>query len=155
MKTYLKNIIGAAALGLALLASSGPTWAGYLWAPEVEVACDVTAPNPPWYLRWSKYMSFNPWQCGHATGSLIGARVSSDNTQFIGCNVVETTAYRYVRCSAKTYDGRVVTCKSSDPKLIAVAHAMTSNSLISFRYRYFDNSTCDIIAVDNGSQYLD
>ena len=36
MKTYVKNIIGGAALGLALLATTGPTWAGRAYS-EVKI----------------------------------------------------------------------------------------------------------------------
>ncbi len=37
MKTYLKKIIGGAALGLALLANSAPTWAGLAFLSEVKI----------------------------------------------------------------------------------------------------------------------
>jgi hypothetical protein len=61
MKTHLKNIISGAALGLALLANTAPTWAGQALISEVEIGSD------------------------YASGSVQATRYSSDQTQYIGC----------------------------------------------------------------------
>ena len=109
MKAYVKHIIGGAALGLALLATTGPTWAGF-----VEDDSGVSLSHDISYVG--------------AEGSLQGARYSSDNSQHIGCAVVEATAYSYVRCTAQDSNGAWLTCKTADPQSIAQTHSMTKSN---------------------------
>ena len=132
MKAHVKNIIGGTALGLALLAPAIPLWAGFGGFHPVNI--------------------FSGNNVG-AAGSLQSARYSSDNSQHIGCVVAEATAYSYVRCTAQDINGTWMTCKTADPKYIAVAHAMTSHSAITFSMPY-GSSTCGFIQVINGSPYL-
>ena len=129
MKAHVKNIIGGAVLGLTLLANTGLTWAGY--AVNYEVT--VTATN--------------------ATGGARPARFSSDNRQSIGCAVDQSVSGFYMRCTAVDRNGAILTCESYDPKLIAVAETMTSESLIYFS-KPAGTTTCNYIAVDNGSYLL-
>ncbi|MGH8603333.1 MAG: hypothetical protein ACREXR_11345, partial [Gammaproteobacteria bacterium] len=65
MKANLKNILGMAALGMTLLATTVPTWAGYVSNFEV-----VVANNQYFY---------------YGSGSMVDARYSADSTQYISC----------------------------------------------------------------------
>jgi hypothetical protein len=129
MKAHMKNIIGGAVLGLTLLANTGLTWAGYAFNYEVT----VTATN--------------------AAGAVQSVRSSSDNRQYIGCSVTRSTHGLYMSCFASDKNGASLNCGTYDPKLIAVAETMTSQSLIYFS-KPAGTTTCDYISVDNSSFWL-
>jgi len=98
MKARLKKIIGMATLGIALLATTVPTWAGYKFTPEI-------------------YIGFNsaPWP-SYASGSMVGARYSTDSTQYIGCTSYALSSYSWTACYAMDRAGNYLVCGSSDPR---------------------------------------
>ena len=129
MKAHVKNIISGAVLGLTLLANTGPTWAGY--AVNYEVIVRPT----------------------NAAGAVQSVRSSSDSGQYIGCSVTRSTLGLNMGCFASDKNGASLNCRTYDPKLIAVAETMTSQSLIYFS-KPAGTTTCDYISVDNGSYLL-
>ncbi len=129
MKAHLKKIIGGAALGLALLANSVPTWAGLAVRNEVFVG--------PYY----------------AAGAMPATRYSPDNTQQIGCAVKENPPYSSVSCFARDKNNASYSCLSTDLKLIEVAHTITGSSYIYFQTPS-GSSTCDYIHVNDASYNL-
>lgn len=130
MNTRIKNVISRTALGLTLLTCAVPTWAGFSSIPGVTTR--------------DSGLSKEGW------GSLQGTRYSSDTTQEIDCAVAESTAYSYVRCTAKDVNGTVVSCRSSDPRVIAAVHSMTSHSYIYFTMPSND-TYCSSVTITNGS----
>jgi hypothetical protein len=128
MKTTLKKIIGGATLGLALLAHTGPTWAGVQFNPQVFV--------------------FN----SSAEGSMNGARYSSDTKQQIGCRLYATPTFSNVFCAAIDSTGAQLSCFSTDAQLMAAASSITDSSFI--RFRTFANTECSDIEVINSSAHL-
>src|SRR5262245_30104211 len=68
IKVNLKNILGPAAVGMTLLATTVPTWAGAVRTEKVAVKKLGT-------------------QFVHAWGTLMGARYSGNRNEFIGCSV--------------------------------------------------------------------
>jgi hypothetical protein len=130
MKTKLKDILGIAALGLTLLATTTPTWAGRVTTNPVKVGSNQT----------SRY----------ASGSLVSARYSADNRQYIQC--VAVAASNYTVCSAMDSVGNYVGCQSGEPKFQEVVQAMTASS-----YLYFVadlNGNCTHIVNYHGSDML-
>ncbi len=128
MKTTLKKIIGGAALGLALLANTAPTWAGVQFNEQVFV--------------------FN----SSAEGSMNGARYSSDPTQQIGCRLYATPTFSNVFCAAIDSTRAQLSCFSTDARLMAAASAITDSSFI--RFSTFGDTECADIQVINSSALL-
>ncbi len=126
MKAYLKNIIGAVALGLALLANTVPTWAGYASSSDVIIANNS------------------------ASGAVQATRYSSGDTQRIGCALTNNQ----LGCQARDKNGVEHSCRSSDPKLMAVARAMTDHSYIYFNWRYDKPNECFGLSINNASYHL-
>lgn len=129
MKTYLKNIIGGAALGMTLLANSVPTWAGLASRNEVFVG--------PYY----------------ASGAMPATRYSLDNRQNISCQVNKTASSLYLSCFAQDKNGASYSCLSYDPKLIELTHTITDYSYIYFQTPS-GSSTCNYLHVNNSSFLL-
>ena len=130
MKTKLKKMLGLTALGMTLLGTTVPTWAGLASTSEV-----VTK-------RTDNYI----W----AQGSLVGARYSADNKQYIGCSI---NAAPYVVCSARDSAGRFFGCTSYEAQHVAAVQAMTDSSHIFFSF-YSNNPACYSIGIHNKSGYL-
>src|SRR4051794_38286737 len=108
MKANLQNILGLAALGMTLLATTVPTWAGKVNTPEVVIGGNQ-------FSRW-------------AEGSLAGARYSADNRQTIGCKLWTLSTYSWTSCYATDSAGRNLTCGSGDWKFLETLRAMTDSS---------------------------
>jgi hypothetical protein len=136
MKAKLKNILGLAALGVTLLATTVPTWAGRVLAPEV--------------LLYSNQVFH------YAYGSLVGARYSADSNQYIGCISIASNnpSNNLVICSARDNSVRNnFVCGSQDPKLQEVVQTMTDSSYISVAADR-SNGQCRSITIYNESSYL-
>lgn len=133
MKPTLKKMLGLAALGMTLLGNIVPTWAGYRYAPEVNIIFDD-------FL--------------YVTGSMAGARYSKDNNQNIGCTAYTYPTYSWTACFATDKTGRSVVCGSGDPRLASVAQAMTDSSQIYFNLPNGSGGECGVITVWNESYLL-
>ncbi len=129
MKAHLKNIIGAATLGLALLVNAVPTWAGFVYSHEVVVTST------------------------YATGAVQAARFSSDSQQYIACMVRSFTSPLQLSCEARDKNGAFFKCETYDVGLIELASTMTSHSFIAFSAPS-GSSTCDGLHVNNVSYLL-
>jgi hypothetical protein len=135
MKANLKNILGLAALGMTLLATPVPTWAGIVSTDNVLIGSN----------------QFASW----ARGNLVDARYSGNNPEQIGCKVQTLSSYSWTTCYAMDSAGRSLTCGSGDWKFLETLRGMTDSSLIYFST---DNNssagTCTNITVYNGSDML-
>ena len=132
MKAHVKNIIGGAALGLALLAPTIPLWAGYKNSPPHEVFVAAAS---------------------HATGALPAARYSNDTTQYIGCLGSGSAAVSDMLCFARDKNGATLTCGTYDAKLISAARAITGSSSIFFQVAP-GTATCSSLVVEDNSSHL-
>src|SRR5262245_16627299 len=92
MKTMLKKILGGAAFGLALLAHTAPTWAGFKLNAEVFVGSNS------------------------ASGSLTSARYSNDNQQYITC--FTAAGGTNALCTARDKTGAYLSCTTYNPILV-------------------------------------
>ena len=133
MKTHLKNILGMAILGLTLVTTTVPTWAGSVSARGVSITNTPTQRS--------------------AIGSMAGARYSADFQQTIACKSHTLSAYSWTTCYATDSAGRSLLCGSGDGKFLEVVHAMTDSSLISFEVD-LNGTSCRSIVVYQGSDML-
>ena len=110
IKVNLQNILGLAVLGMTLLATPVPTWAGEVYLDEVFVS------------------NFD------AGGSMAGARYSLDNKQYIGCNLyAASNASPMVYCSARDSYARYYSCSSTDLEYVEQTQRMTASAFIYFK----------------------
>ena len=138
MKVNLKKIIGLVALGMTLLITTIPTWAGKVNTPEVIIV--GSNQQVGWY----------------ANGSMGGARYSKDSTQSIGCavfSIATPTFPPYVYCSARDSAGSSFVCGSYNPRLVEVVQGMTDSSYIYFDGPY-QGGICDRILIYHGSDSI-
>jgi len=129
MKACMKTILSGAALGLALLANSVPSWAGAKNVQEVMVG--------------------KTW----AIGSVTSARYSGDVTQSISCQTSRTPSFISIGCGATDKTGTKFFCGSYDPNLAELADAMTDYSIIYFAAEP-GSATCTNIFISNTSANL-
>lgn len=135
MKTTLRKMFGLAALGMTLLSNTAPTLAGYKFTPEVGIYND------------------NGYQ--YATGSMVGARYSTDKNQNIGCTAYVLPTYTWTACFATDRLGKSLVCGSSDPRWAEVVQGMTDSSFIQFELGYNNNGgDCTNILAADGSYLL-
>jgi hypothetical protein len=133
MKANLKKMLGMAALGMTLLATTVPTWAGYV---------DVDGP-PEVYIHTI--------QGGiEVSGSMVGARYSPSSTQYIGCEVGSDLL---VYCGARDGVGNYVSCISNDPRHVEEVQGMIDSSYIFFMVGV-SNARCNRISIWNDSSKL-
>ncbi len=137
MKAYVKSIIGGAALGMALLTTTVPTWAGFVPDKLLYPGVSIGQGNV------------------YGSGAVARARYSLDTTQYIGCAVSEkgSYSYSYMSCTARDQNGTMVSCGTYDPKLIKAAHAITNASDLYF-YVPSGTATCTYFIVGNSSVWL-
>lgn len=135
MKANLKNILGLAALGMALLATTVPTWAGRAVTAEVRL--------------------YSNQVFHYAYGSMTGARYSADGIQFIGCisTASDNTTNNLVLCYAQDNIRNYRSCGSQDPKLQEAVQAITDSSYITFTIDR-SNGQCRDITIYDESSYL-
>ena len=112
MKANLKNTFGVAALGMALLSTTVPTWAGRVSTDSVRVSSNAA----------SRY----------AYGNMVDARYSADNIQNIGCIAETLRHYSMTSCYATDSAGRSLYCSSAENKFLEMVHGMTDSSYIYF-----------------------
>ncbi|MBM4257610.1 MAG: hypothetical protein FJ147_17165 [Deltaproteobacteria bacterium] len=136
MKASVKHILSLAAIGMSLWATTIPTWAGKVSADRVIISSDQSA-------TW-------------ATGSLTGARYSSDTSpEQIGCRAYTLSTYSWTSCYAKDNAGRSLTCGSGDWKFLDMVQGMTDSSFIYFGINGNGSTgTCSDIRITNGSDLL-
>jgi hypothetical protein len=138
MKANLKKMLSLAALGMSLLSNTAPTWAGSVSTPEVYIATNKGIP--------------------YATGSMVGARYSTDSEQMIGCGIyIRSTVVPepYVYCYAHDrIPNNSLACGSKDPKHLEAVQGMTDSSYILFEVADRTNGQCGNIAIYNSSGHL-
>jgi hypothetical protein len=132
MKTYIQKLMVTAGLGLALLSTSIPAWAGFTETEEVQVYTNT----------------------GVALGTMTGARYSADNTQYIGCSLERgTIPPREIYCEAQDRYNKRVACRSNEARFIGAVKAMTDSSYIFFSV-VPGTGLCASVSVRNNSAYL-
>ena len=136
MKANLKNILGLAALGTALLAATAPTWAGFVTASRVSIGGNQVS-------RW-------------ASGSMEDVRYSADTSrEQIGCRAQILSSYSWTTCYAMDSAGKSLTCGSGDWKFLEMVHGMTDSSQIYFETNNTSSvGTCTNIVIANSSDLL-
>ena len=136
MQAKLKTILGAAALGMTLVAMTVPTWAGFVTTSRVTIGNN----------------QFRSW----ARGSLVDARYSADTSnEQIGCRAYTLSAYSWTACYARDRAGRSLSCGSGDWKFLEVLRGMTDSSQIYFETDNAGNAgTCVNIEIANSSDLL-
>ncbi len=135
MKANLKNILGLVALGMTLLATTGPTWAGKVSTDRVSIT----------------NTQFGSW----ATGNLVDVRYSADTRQQIGCRAYTLSTYSWTTCHAVDSAGRSLTCGSGNWKFLDMVQGMTDSSFIYFGINSNSNQgECSHIRIYNGSDLL-
>ena len=135
MKANLKKMLGLAALGMTLLATTVPTWAG-----RVSTNTVIIHDNGVWST---------------ASGNLVDARDSGDNSQNIGCIAYTMSSYSWTTCFATNSAGRSLVCGSGDWKFLEPVRAMTDSSYIYFTTGSTGNvGECKDISINNSSYLL-
>lgn len=107
---------------------------------------EVRGASSRYYRTASGYSYYVP---GYFSGSLSAARYSSDNTQYIGCNV---SSQGTGRCYAKTRNGRSYSCTTNTSKLVATIGNLTESSHI---YVSFRSGKCVSLRVSTDSHNLE
>jgi hypothetical protein len=74
------------------------------------------------------------YSLNYATGNLGAARNSSDNQQFIGCEVeaLAGDSFIWVTCQAQDAHGNSIRCLSKDPTLVQTVSTLKSDSWLYF-----------------------
>ena len=136
MQTTLKNIFTLVAVGITLMGSTAPIYAG-----RVNTASGVITG-----LSQSIY-----W----ASGSMVGARYGAGTSQFIGCNTYASTDPNgdSVWCQATDSTNHYLNCTSKDPKFQEVIQGITDSSHIYFATAS-NGGLCSHIEVYQGSDLL-
>lgn len=98
----------------------------------------------------TKYSAYVAVGSTYAYGSMGQARSSADSNQYIGCYSAATATLHYAICSARDASGDSGSCRTYDDKMIRVAEAAGSDSVIEF---HWSGSTCTYINVMNDSRY--
>ena len=135
MKANLKNILGLAALGITLSATTVPTWAGLVGTQQVAVHINQYATS--------------------ASGSMVDARYSADNQQHIGCTIQvgRYDAAPSISCGARDTSGAYHYCYSLNPRYVEAVQGMTDSSYISFE-RLNSSTACTNLMIYDGSDQL-
>ena len=135
MKARLRNLFGLAALGMTLLTTTAPTWAGSVSTPEV-------------------YIGTNGNGIPFARGSMAGARYSADNKQHIGCRISFNSGLStpQMSCSAVNSAGVLLFCSSFVPKHLEAVQAMTDSSSVYFEVDR--NQLCRGVSITDSSSFL-
>jgi hypothetical protein len=128
MKANLRKLIGTAVLGLAMFSNDIPARAGQKLLTEVTVAAYS------------------------ASGTMVGARYSTDKHQYIGCLLYGTHIDESVNCAAQDKTGRSFLCYSRDPRWVTVVKAITDSSYISVEANA--SGSCSSLTIENHSSHL-
>jgi hypothetical protein len=84
-----------------------------------------------------------------AIGSIAGARNSSDNVQFIGCNATTDNWGSVGNCVAEDATGLFRPCWTYDAGMIATIRAMKGDSEVEFEWD--DNFYCTLVYTNENS----
>ena len=128
MKANVRKLIGTAVLGLAMFSNDVPAWAGQKLLTEVTVGASS------------------------ASGTMLGARYSTDKQQYIGCLLYESRFEETVVCAAQDKTGKSFNCFSRDPRWVTVVKAITDSSYISVDADA--NGFCTSLTIENHSSHL-
>jgi len=128
MKANLRKLIGTAVLGLAMFSNDISAWAGQRLLTEVTVGASS------------------------ASGTMLGARYSTDKQQYIGCWLYESRLEETVGCAAQDKTGKSFLCYSRDPRWVTVVKAMTDSSYISVEAN--PGGPCTSLTIENYSSHL-
>ena len=93
----------------------------------------------------------------YATGSMVGARYSTDSLQSIGCEIDfrgPVVPVPYVYCTAVDSTDKYLQCGSNDPKDIETVQAMTDSSYIYFELADRSLGKCGNLTIYNSSGFL-
>ena len=136
MKANLKNILGLAVLGMTLVATTVPTWAGKVSTDRVSITNTSSA-------SW-------------ASGNLVDVRYSADRSrEQIGCRTQTLSTYSWTTCHAMDSTGKSFICGSGDWKFLDMVQGMTDSSYIFFGINSNSNAgECSHIRIYNGSDLL-
>jgi hypothetical protein len=119
---------------MALLTNTVPTWAGRVRSPAVTIQKSPTLIS--------------------VSGTMAGARYSTDNKQFIGCRL---NAYSppslTALCSAKDSAGDSAHCTTNDPTKIERLQRMIDSSNIVFNANT-TTGACDYLDIRNYSDQI-
>jgi hypothetical protein len=131
MKAHIQKLVGLAALGLTLLTTPVPTWAGWTFSPGVTIY---------------------PNQVGgsYAKGSMVGTRYSADAVQYIGCTATATSTR--TGCYARNTAGIYLYCSSTNGAIYDTVQAMTDSS--SIQIQVDSSGNCTSINIYHGSERL-
>ncbi|WP_144394669.1 Ig-like domain-containing protein [Pleionea sediminis] len=88
-----------------------------------------------------------------ASGSLTGARNSSDQMQYIGCATVATADSNHGICAARNSAGVSVYCILTQPYQVEQVRSVNSASHIYFRKN--ERGLCEYIQLSNRSLYIE
>jgi len=128
MKANLRKLIGTAVLGLAMFSNDISAWAGQRLLTEVTVGTSS------------------------ASGTMLGARYSTDKQQYIGCLLYETRSEGFIGCDAQDKTGKRFYCNSFDQRWATVVKAITDSSVISFGGS--NGGACTSLVIENHSSHL-
>jgi hypothetical protein len=84
-------------------------------------------------------------------GAIGTTRNSAGSSEYMGCYAQIDNSAKSMSCFARDAAGTYVTCFSSDPELVTMARAVTSDSFVVWRYT---GSSCTFLKVLNAS-YID
>lgn len=130
-KAQVQKLLGTAVVGLALLTTSLPVWAGQKYTPEVTIG-----PNS-------------------ASGSMVGARYSSDSNQYIHCALEAHKAFAAPSavCSARDKTGKTFVCFSNgDSRWTTAVQAITDSAFITIEGS--GDGSCHSLTIENYSRHL-
>ncbi|MCW8877532.1 MAG: hypothetical protein OQJ89_03355 [Kangiellaceae bacterium] len=86
-----------------------------------------------------------------AYGSLVGARNSADNTQYIVCSYVGFSSNPYGICSARNSSGTTKSCTTTQAHHVEQIRGLSNESYLYFRWD--SSGKCDYIYSSTGSMY--
>lgn len=84
-------------------------------------------------------------------GSMVGARNSADNTQYISCAYIAFSTNPYIRCSARNSAGITGSCTSTQPQHFESVAGLNNESYLYVQYD--DAGKCTYIYSAKGSMF--
>ena len=67
---------------------------------------------------------------GEFRGTFGSARYTSNTVEYLGCKVLVRSDYTSLFCYARHQDGRMASCTSTEPRMIAAASALTDGAWV-------------------------
>ncbi|NVJ62216.1 MAG: hypothetical protein HWE27_17650 [Gammaproteobacteria bacterium] len=87
-----------------------------------------------------------------AWGSMVGARKSDDNVQYIGCSVYGNNSSPYIVCRARSAAGDRFHCRSSEQHFIDQIYALDSQANF---YMQREGEICSLIYTGVSSTFTE